>query len=83
MPYNLWYGIPRHVRPGGGFVPRATMFNKVSGGLDQGTRAWDPLPSLQVRVNGSGEHPVFAFLKAALPSTSDPKVLGHPEHTES
>lgn len=42
----------RHVRPGGGFEPNFTLFQKC-------------------QVNGQDTHPVFAYLKAHLPTPAD------------
>ncbi|CAM9503042.1 unnamed protein product [Bubo scandiacus] len=42
----------KHVRPGGGFEPNFTLFQKC-------------------QVNGQDTHPVFAYLKAHLPTPAD------------
>ena len=60
-----------HVRPGSGFQPRATMFEKARGA---NVVKYKELV-LQVEVNGSEENPIFTFLKSSLPSPSDSKVV--------
>ena len=60
-----------HVRPGSGFQPRATMFEKARG---ENVVKYEELV-LQVDVNGSEENPIFTFLKSSLPDPSDPKVV--------
>ena len=61
----------QHVRPGKGFVPLATIFEKVRkcSNLGAGVNI-DP----QVDVNGNEENPIFTFLKSNLPNPSDSKV---------
>ena len=60
-----------HVRPGSGFQPRATMFEKARGANVVKYKELD----LQVEVNGSEENPIFTFLKSSLPNPSDSKVV--------
>ena len=60
-----------HVRPGSGFQPRATMFEKARGA---NVVKYEELV-LQVEVNGSEENPIFTFLKSSLPNPSDSKVV--------